>query len=139
MPIFEFEIINKRKGIVRIEAESKSKAKELAEKAFKSAKELAIKTFKSSKYLRIQESLEKIELLRTLEPETMDISEHKEVIGKKNTEIEKYIRYNFVNDNDKPVIPSSVPANDVTALIICANGIKARFREYKKYALYELL
>lgn len=128
MPIFEFEIIEKRKGIVRIEADSKLEAKKLAEQASL-----------SKKYLNVDESLERIELLRTLEPEKINSSEHRHIIGKKNPEIEKYIRYNFINDKKKPVYPSPIPANDVAALIIYANGIKARFREYQNCALYELL
>lgn len=128
MPIFEFEIVDKRKGIVRIEAETKSKAEELAEQAFK-----------SKKYINLVESLEKIHLLRTLDPEKIVDSDHKKIIGKKNLEIEKYIRFNFISDKTKPVYPSSIPANDVAALIIYANGIKARYREYQNFALYELL
>ncbi len=128
MPIFEFEIVDKRTGIVRIEADTKSKAKEMAEQAFK-----------SKKIINLVESLIKIHLLRTVEPDKIRPSEQKKIIGKKNSEIEKYIRYNFISDKKKPVYPSSVPANDVAALIIYANGIKARFREYQHYALYELL
>lgn len=128
MPIFEFEIVKKRKGIVRIEAESKQEAKKLAEQAHI-----------SKNYFSIDESLEKIQLIRTIEPETITSSENKSIIGKKNPEVERYIRYNFINDKKKPVYPSSIPANDVAALIIYANGIKARFREYPGYALYELL